>query len=381
MIDHLSFNFFQPGTGGIPSTTLLRSLTGVADSYEQTIADQYGFETATLAYDADIDEALWWFDQLGCGAVFAGSDATVIWEGLLLSVDMTIGNLTQSRSLEDMGNRVRVRYTTVNGVPGVSSTLSSTPSQTRYGIKDRIESLNVTTSTAAAALATRTLAAYKWPLSTTRVASGNSVPLLAHITLHCAGWYDTLGWVLTSRTDTTAENTTTQIGDLIAASGVGIGVTNAFLSTSTSRIAASSTTDARTIAIDTSYRTKFEALLNQGDSTGQAIAWGVYEDRVFVVEQWAAASPTVARYEYHAADQAAYDARTGGFVWPWDVRPNSMVVLPRFLDIGPPSGAPDVSGRFYCSRVVCQVDRKSMGVTLEPAANKDLAATIARINR
>lgn len=381
MIDRLSFNFFQPGTGGIPSTTLLRSLTGVAESYEHTIADQYGFETATLTYDGQIDEALWWFEQLGSGAVFAGPDATVIFEGLLLSVDITIGNLTQSRSLDEMGNRVRVRYTTNNGVPAVSSTLSSTPSQTRYGIKDRVEGLNQTTSTAAAALAARTLTAYKQPLSTTRVATGNSTPLLARIVLHCVGWYDTLGWILTSRTDTTAESTTTQCGDLLATSGVGIGVSNAFLSTSTRRIASSGTTDTRKIADDTSYRTKIEALLSHGDSTGQALAWGVYEDRVFVVEQWAAATPTVYRYEYHADDQAVYDARTGGFIWPWDVRPNGMVVLPRFLDIGPPSGAPDASGRFYCSRVVCTVDRTSMGVTLEPAANKDLAATIARINQ
>lgn len=381
MIDRLSFNFFQPGVGGIPSTIMLRSLSGVGDSYEHTIADQYGFETATLTYDAEVTEALWWFEQLGSGAVFAGPDATVMWEGLLFSVDITIGNLTQSRSLDGMGNRVRVRYTTVSGIPAVSSTLNSTPSQTRYGIKDRVEGLNQTTSTAAAALATHTLAAYKQPLSTTRVATGNSAPLFARITLHCVGWYDTLGWVVTSRTDTTAESTTTQCGDLLATSGVGIGVTNAFLSTSTRRIAPSGTTDTRMVAIDTPYRTKFEALLSQGDSTGQALAWGVYEDRVFVVEQWAAATPTVYRYEYHAADQAVYDARTGGFVWPWDVRPNSMVVLPRFLDIGPPSGAPDASGRFYCSRVVCAVDRTSMGVTLEPAANKDLASTIARLNR
>jgi len=381
MIDHLSLNFFQPGAGGIPTSTLLASLTGVADSYDHSIADQYGFETATIGFDAPLDVAVWWFDQLGAGAVFAGPDAETIWEGLLNGVAITIGNLTQSRSLESMGNRVRVRYTTVNDVPAVTATASNTASQTRYGVKDRVEGLNKTTSTAATALRDRTLNAYKQPSSETQAATGQRSPLLARVTLSCVGWYDTLGWIVTSRTDTTAESTTTQVGDLIAASGVGIGVTNAFLSTSTRRIASSGTTDTRQIAEDTPYRTKLEAVLSQGDSTGQALAWGVYDDRVFVVEQWAGANPTTYRYEYRADEQAVYDAQSSGFVWPWDVRPNAMVVIPRLLDVGPPSGAPDAGGRFYGSRVTCHVDRTSMAVTIEPAANKDLAATLARLLR
>lgn len=377
MIDRLSCNVYQRGVAGVPTTTLLARLA--PDTYEHTIANRFGFESATITFGATRADALDWLQQLMSSLQVDGPDADRVWEGFLTRAEVRIGQVQHSRSLEKMANRMRVRYTTVNGVAGVSSTASALTSQYLYGIRDDVVTLNTATSTAAGNLRDAELAARQWPVSETSIASGPPVDgAAAQVTLTFAGWYDTLGWVLTSRTDTTTESTTAQVIALLGSSP-GISSTNQFISQSSRRIAASGVNATRKIDDDTTYRTKMEALLQQGNGTGQNVAWGVYEDRVFVVEGWAGNTPSTVAYTYDLDWQTVYDANLGGAIWPWQVRPNKMVLIPGLLDVAPPSGAPDAAGRLCADRVTCRVSRTDATVQIEPSQTDALEARLTQL--
>lgn len=374
MIRRLSLPIFRRGEAGVPSSVFVDNLVERAESYEHTISDQFGFESGSLTFTAPIDEGLWWMDQLMSGFTPHGPDADPIWDGFLTGVDLTVNGVTHSRSLDPMANRVRCRYTTYTGANGTTATASDTASQALYGVKDAVVHLNnATSSTDAAYKRDVRLALQRWPKAETRInLAGERKPAdVCQIVLRFAGWYDTLGWVLTNRTDTTSEATTTQLGDLLAASGVGIGATNAFLATTTGRITASGVNRTRFIDLDTSYRSKIENLLSAGNGTSP-YAWGVYEDRVFWAEPYAAATPTQIDYTVDLLTQTITDGGGNGALWPWQVRPNKMIQITRLLDIAPRSTAQDAAGRIYASRVSCQVDRTSASVSIEPGDDSGL---------
>lgn len=369
---------YQRGAGGIPSTSV-QLLTPKLTSIDWTIVDMGGFESATLAFTGTIEDALFWFDQLMASLVISGPDAETCWEGYLTQVDATLGQETHSRSLDGMGNRVRVRYTTRTGVAGVTPTVSDTTSQGIYGVRDYVEGFPGVESTAATNRANALLSEKRWP--TKRPSSAIQTGSLGSIEIRLifAGWYYTLDWVLTSRSSTTSTSTTTQVGALIAASGVGIGVTNAFLNTATTNIVASGISDTEYIDADTPYRDKIETLLQQGNGTNR-YSWGVYEDRTFYADAWAGATPTTVAYRRHL-NQAKILNSAGAVVLPWQVRPNTMYEIVELLDVNPRSNEPDAAGRYYVARVSFHADRSTIGVRLEPSDSNDLDAQLARYNR
>lgn len=376
----LRVTLYQPGAAGVPSIsqrTILVPLQTELTSYQHTISATFGFESMQATIIVTKDDALWWMQQLMAPIVVSSPDAETVWEGYLTQVQANFGQEVRSISLDSMTNRLRTRYTTVLGTPGTTGTTSNASSIARYGTKDGVLSLPETTSSAASALATARLAAFAWPQMTPQSSIGtDATPGDMTLTLTGAGWYTTLGWVLTSRSDTSSESTTTQVGTLIGASY--IGATNPFLSTSTAQIASSGLSDTRYIAQDTSYRDKIEALLKQGTSAGERLAWGVYADRTLYVSTWAGATPSTVTYRRSLNDGRVYDAAGGWVPW-WNVRPDAMVETVDLLDVAPVATAADAAARFYVERVTCNVDRTKASVTLEPQNYSGIDARLAAL--
>lgn len=369
--------FAFAATGATPGT-LIANLAGRLDTYEHTISAVGGFESLTCTLVVSFEEAIDWLNnRLMCGCIAYGPDAQIIWEGYLASVEAQFGQEQRSASLEGMSNRVRVRYTTVLGTQAVTATASDTARQARYGVKDLVLSVGETVSAVAINTRDRALAQYKNPVMTptTQIATGDLGD--ARLTLTFAGWYTTLGWVITARTSTSNTDTGTQVGDLIQASGVGIGATNNFLATSRLSIITTGVADTELIAADTTYQQKIESLLGKGNGTDR-LAWGIYEDRAMHVEVWAGATPTDIHYQRYLGDGRLYDA-SDNVVQPWDARPNRMYQVVDLLDAGPASDTPDAAARFFVERVVCSVSNDSIGVALEPANTNALDALLARL--
>lgn len=371
---------FIRGANGIPDTQLYAQLGGQMDAYMQTTTATFGFESMVATLTLPLSEALLWLDCLMYSCVVYGPEAQIVWEGYLRQVELTIGQERRTLSLDDMANRVTVRYTTVLGTPGSSGSASDTASQALYGVKDAVLSLNQSTAADAALLRTAALAEMKNPRmdSATAAATGELGEVRLDLTFE--GWYGTLGWVVTSRSSTTNTDVATQIGALIATSGVGIGVTNAFLSTSTANIASTGNSATEKIEADTTYRQKIEALLSLANSSNQRLAWGVYEDRKLTVKQWAGATPETVTYFRSLGDDQIYNA-SGGVYQPWDVRPDAMYQTIELVPTGPLSTAQDAAARHYVERVTFQVDENGWRVELEPTADTSLDALLARLTR
>lgn len=365
---------WRRGAAGIPATaTMLPDLRGRISAIEWTITDQFGFESCAITFVGTVDEFLWWQNELMASLIVAGPQAQTCWEGCLVEVGATLGQEQHSRSIDGMANRVRCRYTTVTGIPGVTATASDTTSQALYGIKDAAVPLPTVTATEAASFRDRTLDKTRYPVrrpsSTAQTGELGGV----EITLTFAGWYASLDWVLTSNTSTTNTVVSTQLGDLLT----DVAAVNAFISTSTAQIATSSASAAEFIAADTSYRAKFEALLAQG--TGSArYAWGVYEDRVFVAEAWAGATPTTVAYYRRLGDGMLTNA-IGAAIDPWDVRPNRMYQIGDLLEFDPASNEQDSAARYYVARVTFRADSSGVGARLEPGTSDDLSARLATL--
>ena len=375
----LTIPLFERGNNGIPTTNVaVEDIARRCTSYEHTIAARGGFESMRVGFPCSKDEAVNIFNTwLGRSTVVYSPDIAVIWEGQLAGITMTLGQRRRSISLEKLSNRLRCRYTDENGATTATSPTSDATSIALYGTKDAVVSASSITSTQASGIAARALAQWKNPQQQpdTKIMTGNlgdvSVDLLFK------GWYWTLGWVVTSRTSTTATATGTQIGALIAASGVGIGVTNAFLSTSTANIGTTGVTATEFIADETTYQEKIEQLVAQGDGADRWVLMCL-EDRVLALRKWAGATPSTVSYVAHLGDHRVYTPE-GRLVNPWDVRPDTMY---QEVDLLNPSlvSAYDDATRQYVERVVCTISPSRIGVTLEPQASDSLDTLLRGIS-
>lgn len=376
----ININLFQRSLTSTPGTLLL-DLAPLCNTYDHAISATFGFESMSVNVAATLDEALDYADLLFSPVIVTDPQARIMWEGYLAQVDITVGGRSRSISLDAMANRLRVRYTTVLGTPGTTATASNTTSQGFYGVKDAVISTSETTATVAASLRDSALDSMAFPravpaseLSTGAEADSGGV----QVVLTFAGWYATLGWVLTSRTDTSTEATSTQVGALIGTASPGIGATNPVLNTATTNIVATGVNDTRLIAADTSYRQKIEDLLSKGNSANERLAWGIYENRAFTVAQWAGATPSTIGYRTRLGSVLVENG-SGSLIDPWLVRPDAMVEEQDFIEVGPPSGATDLVSRFYLERVTFSIDQGGYRLNLEPAATDSLASRLARI--
>lgn len=369
----ITVEIYARGPRGAPSTTRQLTTPGLT-SIGWSITDQFGFESADLTFTGAENDFLEWANEIGASLIVTSPDGDVCWEGQLTEVSATLGQERHSRSLDGMANRVNVRYTTVNGVPGSTGSTSDTTSQALYGVKDYVESLSTTTSTGATALRDRTLDKMRYPVR--RPSSTFSTGDLGStdVTLHFTGWYGTLGWIVTNSSTTSTAVTSTQVGTLLTS----IAAVNPFISTSTANIAASGISDTQFIAPDTTVRAKIEDLLGQGTSGPYRYAWGVYENRVFTAEIWAGAGPTSTTYRRVLASGNIYDSNLI-VVDPWNVRPNAMVQIDDLLELNPASNEQDSAGRYYAARSTFRMDNSGISATLEPSDSDDLTAMLARI--
>lgn len=363
----LSIILFDRGANGVPTTSNPVNLAGRAESYEDTVSDRYGFETARVAWTPTWAEIEEWarYDHLMRPMVAYSPDARQIWRGVLAEIEISIGTKKIAFSLKDMANRLTVRFSEPGGAQGDSTTYSNAASQALFGRKDRVINASVALSVAASNQAQTILNAIAFPRSKQSSAAGTTHGNL-QITLTFWGKYALLDWLLTSSTSTTSTASSTQIASLLAS----YAATNAFFSSSAASIAATGVSDTEYIEPDTTYREKIERLCARGNSAQQPLAWGFYDDDAFVVAARASANPsTITYYESEASGQIRDQWQN--VVEPWDVRPNAMALVTDLID-APTPGSIETPLRKYVARVTRSVRGEDVTVTLEPDDTESL---------
>lgn len=376
----ITIPLLRRGASGIPSTDLVVSdLAGRCTSYEQTIAARGGFESMRIPFVADLDEAIDIFNTwLGHSTVVTGPDTQIIWEGQLAEISVTLGQRRRSIGLDKLANRLRCRYTDTNGVTATTSPTSDSASIALYGTKDAVISMSHVTSTTASGAAARALAQWKNPQQqpSTRIETGGGGNVVVELLFR--GWYWTLGWVVTSRASTTATATGTQIGDLVQTSGVGIGVTNAFLSASRAFIGTTGVSATEEIAEETTFLEKIDQLVAQGDGVDRWVLMCL-DGRQLNFRKWAGATPSTIDYIASLGGREVLTPE-GRVIEPWDVRPDAMYQEVDLLSAAPVGTAYDGFERQYVERVVCQVSGDRIGVTLEPQASDSLDVVLRGVS-
>jgi hypothetical protein len=368
----LSIPLFERGSGGAPTTNYHGiDLAARSESYQHSIVATGGFETMRVGFLCDLDEAIDVLNNwLMRSTVVTGPDAQTIWEGFLAEISIAVGPRKRGANVESVYNRIRCRYTDTNGVPATTSPTTDAASIALYGTHDYIAKLGNTTSGAAGSLASLLQAKYASPQQTpaTAITTGDQ----GKIAVECRfrGWYRTLDWVVTSRTSTTSTATGTQIGDLVQTSGVGIGVTNAFLSTSRANIGSTGQSATEFIATDTTYLDKIAQLVAQGDGSDRWVLMCL-EGRALTFRKWAGATPSTIDYLSPLGSHQVFSPE-GALVEPWDVRPDMMYLEVGMLDAAPSATAYDTAARQYVERVTCSIDSGRVSVELEPAASDSL---------
>lgn len=381
----ITINMFAVGVGGVPSAgTVAQPSTVPWETYEHTITDQGGFESATATLQSTLADALTnWIPLLMANTIVTGPETQLLWNGYLSSVQVSVGSEQLSVTLDDVATRVRVRYTTVLGTQVTTATASNSTAVNRFGTKDYVQGISTANSTEAQALRDRILSERAWPVPsiTSQVAFAQSGGAAAQVTLGFTGWYYTLGWVLFGNTSTTNTATTTQVTNMLTT----YNSTNNFFSTSGRAITASGLSASEYAAPESTYREAIEDLLNRGNSSGQKQYWGLFDtDRAMTIGVSAFASPSTITYRRNARANTLVGVQTGGqpagLVLPWDVRPNAMVETVDFLDITALGGTVPLGiARRYISRVSCRVERGTASVTLEPATYHGTDALIAQL--
>lgn len=257
---------------------------------------------------------------------YSADGGQVVWEGYVNAVTLNLPGVSYSLSLDQMFNRVRVRYTvidatttppSVTGATTRTATASDTPSQSRYGIKDMILSAGETSATIAEQIRAVALAQYKQPRRSAIIRGGNDVSL----DMACLGYGHTLDWQVYNYTGATGtQNANLQIADILTAAGQFIAAT---------QLTTNATPVPKYRDFDQTALEQIQAIAEQGDSSGNRWLVSVLEDRRLYYQ---AASATIAYWRRVSDERQAIRNVFGGGEAPYElVRPDRWL---RLTDVG-----------------------------------------------
>jgi hypothetical protein len=197
-----------------------------------------------------------------------------VWWGYISKVTISTGTVEIGAALDSMYNHIAVAYSYV--AAGTSSVgerkttaySSDTDSASEYGTKDLLLSLGGATDAQALQTRDTALSIYKYPIAIWQKAATEQ----ATATIECRGWWDTLAWRMLKVTTSNTVETTTQIGNAIAAVG------QFFAGSEIETASGSSTNEYRDG--DTTAQAEIEELLTAGTSGGARLAALVTPERV-----------------------------------------------------------------------------------------------------
>ena len=338
------------------------SLAGRLTSYEDAIEARGGFVSLRVTFRCSAAELKEWLDAgLLRGMRSYTPRGRLRWEGVLIELKAQIGPITITRSLEDMANMLLVSYGTDQGGTANSAIFSSAASIAEYGTKMLQADLSTTTAAGAANWAETELTKAAWPQRSREITLDDDGGGDITVGLRAVGRYVLLDWLLTTNTSTSTTATNTQLIALLTA----YNAVNNWFSTSAADVISTGHSDTEYIDPYTSYQEKIEALLSQGNSAKQALAWGVYEGGAFTVRVWAGAAPSVVSYYRDARDKTVRDP-SGNIVEPWDILPDAMAEDVALLGMAEDAAAIATETREYIARVGLRIGAGGVQLTMEP---------------
>lgn len=290
-------------------------------NWQHRIGAGIGFDTASFTVEGDklLLEELYGL-ILGAGITrYALNGNDIIWEGFVNKLTLRMAGLAFSVSLDNLYNRVRVRYTpldtsstppAVTAVTTRTTAVGDTPSQSRYGIKDLVLTAGETTSTIANQITAAALAEYKQPRRSAELGPSNDISLV----VECLGYGHTLNWQIYNQTGSSGTQAANlEVAAIISSAGQFIARTVI----STNSVAIARYTDFDRTALE-----QLRAIAEQGSSSNTRWLIQVLEGRTLYYKE---ASTTVA-YNRRIAEPNREIYKPGGAIVPYElVRPDNWL--------------------------------------------------------
>jgi len=285
-----------------------------------------GPHLARIRVGGDIT-ALWGLaEALRCPVELLDDHGEPRWWGYVAEVEVRVGGIALSVTLDSMANRIAVAYAYVTegdviGSRATTSWAQDDESVAEYGTVERMESSSGDDSATAAALRDTTLAQLRWPQASLRVTPGGRE---VGATLHCRGWWDTLRWRYYDNPATEGLQTTAQIAAIVAEAEF-LGGT---LVETDDAVEASQYQDG-----DQSAQSVIEALLARGTSNDRRLLAQVTRERYLRVYEEPAAGASDYFLLASGALRTAFDTALAPGQCPAGVWARLKDVLPASIDM------------------------------------------------
>lgn len=309
-------------------SNFLFTLTGMEDSYSQTIEAIGGYNNAQFnVKDNQTDIEDWIANGLGRHIETFDEAQNKIWGGFVNKISANLGTLSVTRgSLLDIANRVSIIYSTIItsvtppllGIRVQTTLANDTSSQTDFGIIEKILSSGGVTATEADQIRDTFLAENKEPQTSQQI----NVPASQEIsvTVECLGYIHLTKIFPYNSTSTGLQNLSTKMTNIFAASPT--------VTFNTSGIV-SNTTQVRAFENDDNIAWGLlKGLTAKGDASDNRYNLGVFADQKVLYET----APTTIAYQQRLSDpENRIETLSGERIFPWNVLPGRWLFIPDFL--------------------------------------------------
>jgi hypothetical protein len=335
----LSISIFEPTIDPstpsyVPDGNLVDDLIAQkATGYSHTISAFGGYDRASININYNLVNAEDWIDRVGYHVEVWSPSLEKIWEGFINKITITAGSLSVTRGpLMDIGNRVRVVYSTVDssisppvvGSRARTADATATLSQNRYGVIARGVSVGGVSPANAVILRDSWIEENSLPETGKSFNSGSQSS--ANVTLEILGYFHWLKLFMYNDTTFGTREISLIIQDVFAEEAANI---NGLYSTDMTGI----TTPAAPISIkryinkDLTALARIKFCVSYGDATFVRYLFGIYSDR----KPFYYSIPTTIEYHQNITSPRSSIISNDVEIKPWNVLPGKYVQFDDFL--------------------------------------------------
>lgn len=318
---------------GLYAAEFADDITNNHEGWTHTINAVGGFEAANFSLKGDKDYLKDWFDEgILRRVVYFNPEAIPIWEGFVSRMRFTSGTIQETKTIDNLYNRVYMVYNPLDTstsppteLPSKTLIFNDVPSQLKYGVKAIVISGGGRTDAVA----------FDWGQTVLKnrkeIANGESDNITAQdaysLEVECLGYYHTLKWIPYIKNVTGSLQSQQVIQEVLDYFNT---INGSWLSQNFGLMDYNFATSPRGYDDLPSCWDVIENVIKSGGRGGERWVGGIYQNRQFIYKP---AEEVDGLYSdefqlYRSLEdtgQFIYDSATGTEVKPWDMTPDKIL--------------------------------------------------------
>lgn len=318
---------------GLYAAEFADDITNNHEGWTHTINAVGGFEAANFSLKGDKDYLKDWFDEgILRRVVYFNPEAIPVWEGFVSRMRFTSGTIQETKTIDNLYNRVYMVYNPLDTstsppteLPSKTLIFNDVPSQLKYGVKAIVISGGGRTDAVA----------FDWGQTVLKnrkeIANGESDNITAQdaysLEVECLGYYHTLKWIPYIKNVTGSLQSQQVIQEVLDYFNT---INGSWLSQNFGLMDYNFATSPRGYDDLPSCWDVIENVIKSGGRGGERWVGGIYQNRQFIYKS---AEEVDGLYSdefqlYRSLEdtgQFIYDSATGTEVKPWDMTPDKIL--------------------------------------------------------